>query len=266
MKPVRIYAVFLRQMYIIKNLPSRVVPYLLWAVLDIVLWGFITRYLNQVGGAAFSFTPVILGAVVFWDFMQRVQQGVTIPFLEDVWSHNLLNTFASPLKVGEYLSGFILASIVTSSFGLVILIILAELFFGLSMFALGAVFLPAVLVLFLFGIALGIVGASIVLRLGPWAEWFTWPIPAILSPIVGVFYPVSVLPQWVQYISHLLPPTGVFEAMRAVITNGQLDLALLAQSIALSCVYLLLAYILFIVTYRTVVRRGLIARYSAEGE
>lgn len=261
----RIRGVFLRQMYVIKNIPSRIVPYFLWAVLDIVLWGFITRYLNEVGGASFSFVPALLGAVVFWDFLQRVQQGLTIPFLEDVWSRNLINIFASPLTIGEYILGFVLTSTVTSAFGLAVMLVLAYMFFGLSMFTLGLALLPSLLILFLFGVALGIVGASIVLRFGPYAEWFVWPIPAVLSPFVGVFYPVSVLPQWMQAISHFLPPSGVFESMRSVITGGIFRADLLVQGAVLSLVCLVLAYAIFVYTYRIVVRKGLIARFSAEG-
>src|SRR3989344_2536000 len=262
----RVYGVYLRQMYVIKNIPSRVVPYMLWAVLDIVLWGFITRYLNEVGGASFSFVPALLGAVLFWDFLQRVQQGLTIPFLEDVWSHNLLNIFASPLKIGEYILGFIATSIVTSAFGLAVMVILAYALFGLSIFSLGVALLPFILVLFLFGLTLGIVGAAIVMRLGPYAEWFIWPIPAVLGPSVGAFYPVSIFPQWMQYVSTVLPPSGVFEAMRHIIAGGAFDASALSWSIALSLVYLALAFALFAFTYRVVVRKGLIARFSAEGE
>ena len=29
------------------------------------------------------------------------------------------------------------------------------------------------------------------LRLGPAAEWFIWPIPALISPFAGVFYPLT---------------------------------------------------------------------------
>ena len=253
-------------MYVIRNIPSRVVPYFLWAVLDIILWGFITRYLTQVGGSNFSLVPALLGAVVFWDFLQRVQQGLTIPFLEDVWAHNLLNIFASPLTITEYIFGFALNSTLTSTFGLVVMLALAYAVFGLSMLMLGLALFPFILVLFLFGLTLGIIGAAIVLRLGPYAEWFIWPIPAVLGPFVGVFYPVSVLPQWMQYVSHILPPSGVFEQMRNLIAGGVFNVEALMVSIALSLVYLVLAYLIFVYTYRVVVRKGLIARFSAEGE
>ena len=83
----------------------RVLPLFAWVAIDIVLWGFITRYLNTVAQAGFDFVPVLLGAVLLWDFFTRVMHGVSMAFLEDVWSRNFLNLFASPLTIGEYLGG-----------------------------------------------------------------------------------------------------------------------------------------------------------------
>ena len=117
---------------------------------------------------------------------------------------------------------------------------------------------------FLFGIALGIVACSFVLRFGPSAEWFVWPIPAILSPFAGVFYPISTMPTWIQWIAHLLPPMYVFEGMRTIITGGAMSLTSLVIGGVLAVIYVLAASFVFTRVYRNAVRTGLIARYSAE--
>ena len=57
------------------------------------------------------------------------------------------------------------------------------------------------------------------LRLGPASEWLIWPIPMIVSPFAGVFYPVAVLPGWMRAIAAVLPPSYVFEGMRAVVAG-----------------------------------------------
>ena len=150
----------------------------------------------------------------------RVMQGVTLAFFEDVWSRNFLNIFAAPVSVWEYVSGLVISSIATSSVGLMVMLVLASTVFGLSFFAYGIALIPFLLMLFLFGIALGILASAMVLRLGPASEWFVWPIPALISPFAGVFYPLSTLPQWMQYLSHLLPPSYVFEAMRGGYFRG----------------------------------------------
>jgi ABC-2 type transport system permease protein len=119
-------------------------------------------------------------------------------------------------------------------------------------------------VLFLFGIAAGIFGVAVVLRLGPAAEWLIWPIPALLSPFVGVFYPLATLPRWMQDIAHILPPSYVFEGMRAVVQGGTVSRFNLLLGAFLAILDVLLASWFFTRVYRHAVRTGLIARYSAE--
>ncbi len=211
MNAARIHSIVLRQLYLMRGSPARVLSLFVWVTVDIVLWGFVTRYLNSVSGAGFNFVPTLLGAVLLWDFCTRVTHGVTTAFFEDVWSRNFLNIFASPLSVGEYITGLALSSVATSAVGLAAMLLLATSVFGLSFFIYGATLLGFLFVLFLFGIAIGICGAAVVLRFGPASEWFVWPIPAMISPFVGVFYPLSTLPGWMQCLAHVLPPSYVFE-------------------------------------------------------
>jgi ABC-2 type transport system permease protein len=264
MRATRTAAVFLRQFYLLRGSAARVLPLFAWVAVDIVLWGFITRYLNTVASPGFNFVPALLGAVLLWDFFSRVMHGVTTAFLEDVWSRNFLNFFASPLKISEYLAGLVLSSVATSAVGLAVMLLLAAAAFGLSFAAYGLLLAPFLLVLFLFGVALGIVGAAVVLRLGPASEWFVWPLPALVSPFVGVFYPLSTLPAWMRGVAHALPPSYVFEGMRAVVSGGGASWATLGWGACLAAVYVLLACWFFARVHRHAVRTGLIARYSAE--
>ena len=264
MRMRRAAAVVLRQAYLLRGSMSRVVPMFAWVAIDIVLWGFITRYLNSVSAAAFDFVPVLLGGVLLWDFFGRVMHGVTMAFFEDVWSRNFLNFFASPLSIAEYLAGLVLSAIATSSVGLVTMLALAVAIFGLPFASYGAAALPFLLVLFLFGIALGIAGSALVLRLGPAAEWFVWPVPALLSPFVGVFYPLATLPSWMQALARTLPPSYVFENLRAVATGGPASATALVLATGLALLDILLACWFFKRIFGHAVRTGLIARYSAE--
>lgn len=260
----RTLAVVLRQAYLLRGSFTRVLPLFAWVAVDVVLWGFITRYLNAVSGSGVNFVTVFLGAVLLWDFFMRVMQGVTTAFFEDVWSRNFLNLFASPLSTAEYVGGLVLSSIATSSVGLLAMVVLAGAVFHLSFFAYGLPLIAFLLVLFLFGIALGVFASAMVLRLGPAFEWFVWPIPAMLSPFAGVFYPVDTLPAWMQVVAHALPPAYVFEGMRAIVAGRPVPAAYLAAGGALAVLYVLLAGGCFARTYRHAVRTGIIARYSAE--
>ena len=260
----RIFAVVLRQLYLMRGSLSRIFPLFAWVGIDMVLWGFLSKYLNTVSGSALNFVPVFLGAVLLWDFFTRVMQGVTMAFFEDVWSRNFLNLFATPLSVSEYVAGLVLCSVWSSVVGLFIMLLLATTVFGLSFFAYGIALVPFLAILFLFGIALGVLASASVLRFGPAAEWFVWPIPAMLAPFAGVFYPRAILPHWMRLASRALPPSYVFEGLRGITAHQAVsEMSLLAGTL-LAILYMGMAWWLFTRIYRRALRSGLIARYSAE--
>src|SRR5258705_10911242 len=260
----RVLAIVLRQLDLMRGSQARVLPLFAWVAIDIVLWGYITRYLNSVASAQIDFVPALLGAVLLWDFFSRVMQGVSTTFLEDVWSRNFLNLFATPLSIAEYVAGLVVSSILTSLIGLAVMLVLASAVFGLSFFSYGLLLVPFLLVLWLFGIALGIFASAVVLRLGPASEWFVWPVPALISPFAGVFYPIATLPSWMQALAHLLPPSYVFEGMRVILAGGAPSPGSLLVGASLAVFYILMAYTFFARVHRRAIRSGLIARYSAE--
>ncbi len=259
-----IAGILLRQLYLFRSSPVRLLPTFAWVAIDIVVWGFLTRYLNAVAGNHVNFVPALLGAVLFWDFFTRIMQGVTTAFLEDVWSRNFLNLFATPLSISEYVTGLVLTSVATSLIALAVMLVLATLVFGLSFISLGAMLIPFVLLLFLFGVALGVVASALVLRLGPASEWLVWPMPALLSPFVGVYYPLATLPVWMRDVGYLLPPSYVFEGMRALVNGQAFSASSLLIGGGLAILQVVLAGYFFARVFRYTVRTGLLARYSAE--
>jgi ABC-2 type transport system permease protein len=263
MRASRVLAVVLRQYYLIRGSLARLLPMVVWVAVDILLWGFLSRYLGEVTGGA-RFVSTLLGAVLMWDFFSRVMHGVSTAFLEDVWSRNFLNLFASPLTIGEYLLGLVITSLGTSMVGLVVMVVLAMSVFGLSYGVYGLAMAPFVLTLLLFGVALGIFGSGLVLRLGPASEWLVWPIPAVMSPFAAVFYPLATLPVWMRGVARVLPPSYVFEGMRGIVNGEGFSPGMLTIGLGLTVVHLVLACWFFTWTYRGAVRSGLIARYSAE--
>ncbi len=264
MKAHRVAAVVLRQVYLFRGSLTRLAPLVMWVTIDIVLWGFITMYFSSISDTSFDLGTVLLGAVLLWSFFGRIMYGISTAFFEDVWSRNFLNFFATPLSTAEYITGLIVTSMATGALALGIMFPLAMGIFGLSYAVYGIMLAPFLLVLLLFGVALGIFAISVVLRLGPAAEWFIWPVPGMLSPFVGVFYPLAVLPAPMQWIGYALPPSYVFEAMRGIVIEGSFPVEALVWSVTLACGYLLAAVAVFGATFRYAVRTGLLARYSAE--
>jgi len=259
-----IQGLLLRQLYLLRSSPARILPTVAWVAIDIVLWGFISRYLDQVSGARLNFTGQLLGAVLFWDFFSRIMQGVTTAFFEDVWSRNFLNVFAAPVSITQYVIALVITSLLTSVLGLMVMLMLSQAF-GLTQLTPWPLTIVFILILFAFGTALGIAACAIVLRLGPASEWLIWPIPALLSPFAGVFYPLSMLPTWMRAVGRILPPAYVFEELRGLLAGRALDYVSIGIACVLACLHILLAAWLFVRTYRYAVRHGLLARYSAEG-
>ena len=260
----RAFAITLRHLYLLRGSVSRVLPVFAWVTIDMILWGFITRYLASVSQPGAGIGTALLAAVVCWGFFGRVMQGVSMAFFEDVWSRNFLNIFTTPLTIAEYISGLALSSVFTSLIALAVLLVMSSWLFDLSLLTHGPAMASLLLTLFLFGIALGIASCTLVLRFGPPAEWFIWPIPAVMAPFVGVFYPLSILPGWMRLIGHLLPPSYVFAHLRALIGGAKVPIAATLPALGFAALWLILAGLLFGRVYRSVMRSGLIARYSAE--
>ncbi len=267
MDPSKIYAIFIRQFFLIKNNPTRLANTFLWLVIDVTEWGFISKYLATLGYATFGYVSVILGAVILMQFMTRIQQGIMAFFLEDIWTQNFINYFASPLKVSEYVAGLILSSIATAIIGFMIMIGIAGLAFGYNLFEIGFLLLPFMTVLFIFGMAVGIFVAGVIFRFGPSAEWAGWPIPIVLSLFSGVFYPISTLPTFMRAFAALLPSSYVFESMRGMIAgqlSGQSLVLNLGIAGVLAAVYFFAAYWFFVRIYRYNLKHGTIARFNSE--
>lgn len=260
----RVYTIFLRQFLLLKRSPWRIFALFYWTTMELVLWGVLTVYLHRVGGAEFSFITFFIGAIIFWNFLVRMQHGISISFLEDVWVRNFMNLFSSPLTVSEYVAGLMLTSIFTTFVSVLFMVILAWLLFAYNIFQFGLLLIPFIGILFMFGWALGVVTTAIILRLGPSSEILAWSIPALLLPLAGVFYPVSTLPDLLQPVAALLPPTHVFEGMRNVVIAGAFDSGRLLVSFFLSLAFFIAAYWFLLRSYRFVLRKGLFTRFMTE--
>ncbi len=267
MRLTRIFAIFLRQLFLLKSNPTRLSSIFLSLIVNILQWGFISEFLSSLGESTFSFITVILGAIILWEFLSRTQQGIMRGFLEDIWTQNFINYFASPLEIKEYLGGLVLNSVATSISGFWIMVLIAGLAFGYSILKIGLLLLPFMFILFIFGIAMGIFVSALIFRLGPSGEWLGWPLPLVLSIFSGVYYPVSTLPSALQMVAKLMPPCYVFESIRSILSTGTISGGLVINLLAgglLTMVYLLVVYKFFIRIYRYNLKSGAIARFNAE--
>lgn len=258
----RIWALMSRHFYVIRRNPMRVAELVYWPLLDLLIWGFLSMYLGKLGPAtgATNFLAFFLGGLILWDLLFRAQQGVSIAYLEEVWSRNLLNLFVSPLSVGEFLTATMLISLSKLALSTVLMSILAALFYGFNILILGWSLLPFVVALLLMGWALGIFTTGVVLRFGQGAESLAWVLAFLFQPLSAVFYPVSVLPAFLQPVALALPSSHIFEGMRAVIQSGTVPLHHLAWAFGLDVAYAAGAIAFFYWNFGVVKERGLLAK------
>src|SRR3989344_2671106 len=237
MKFHRIKALVIRHLYLYKRSVPRIMDLFYWPVMEVLVWGFLSLYIDKLNISGFNAVTFLLGAIIFWDLLNQSQKAISIAFLEELWEKNLLNIFVAPLRISEFISATALLGFVRLLIVAFVLIVLAFLFYHFNLFMFGFALIPLVLNLFFFGWTLGLFTTAIILRYGSSAQILAWGFIALIQPFSAVFYPVSVLPQALQYVAYALPSTYVFEGMRTVLQAGALPLAPLLLAIGLNVLY-----------------------------
>jgi ABC-2 type transport system permease protein len=258
----RVGAVMLRQAFLYKRTFHRWVDIIYWPTIDLLLWGFITLYLQRRPSGISNPAAFFLGALILWDILFRAQQSVSVGFLEDVWSRNLLNMFATPIRPLEYLAGSVATGAIRVVIGAGIAIVLALAFYDFNFFSIGLPLIPFLLNLAAMGWAIGILTTAVILRFGEGAEVLAWALAFLFQPISAVFYPVAVLPIGLEVVAHAVPASHVFQGMRQVIAGGAFPSRELMWATALNVIYLVVSWMFFRWTFAIVRERGLLARFG----
>ncbi|SME92368.1 ABC-2 type transport system permease protein [Tistlia consotensis] len=254
----RVGAMVLRHLYLMRSSWPRVVELAYWPTIQMVIWGFVTLYLLQSSSVIANAAGVLVTAVILWDVLFRGQLGFTLSFIEEIWSRNLGNLAVSPLRPHELLVALTVMSFLRTLIGVLPATGLAILFYGISIYDLGLPLVAFVACLLVMSWALGMLVSSLILRVGQGAENVAWLAIFLLAPISSVYYPVSVLPPWLQAIAWCFPMTPTFEGMRAILIHGTFRPDLLVQALALDGVYLAIGAAVFLYTFRVARRHGLL--------
>lgn len=265
MNPRVIHALVLRYLYLYARAPIRLVELAFWPFVHLLVWGFLTKYLqNNTNGDFPATITFLLGAVILWDILFRSQQGVAIFFLEDVWTRNLLNIFSAPVRTSDYLLSTFTVGFLRAAFTVTLLCILSATLYSFNITTLNWYVIPFFANLMIFGWALGMISTALILRWGPAAESLAWAVPFMIQPFAAVFYPVSELPQWLQWFAWALPCSHIFEGMREVLKTGSLSGYNLLWATSLNILYLLAAGALFVKVTNVARQRGLLTRFVSQ--
>jgi len=254
--PRRVAAMVLRYWYLLRSSFARLIELIYWPTVQMLMWGFLQTYLAGQTSLYARAGGVLIGAVMLWDVLFRGQLGFSISFLEEMWSRNLGNLMISPLRPAEFVAALMVMSIIRLAIGMVPVTLLAIWFFGFNLWGLGIALAAFFANLMFTGWAVGIFVSGLVLRNGLGAETFAWSIMFLFLPLTCVYYPVAVLPAWLQTVAWSLPPTYVFEGMRALLFEHTFRVDLMIQALALNAVMFSLAVLAFLALLASARRNG----------
>lgn len=255
----RIWALILRQVYVLWRSWTRITDLFYWPVVDLFFFGFLSVYLGQseqIPRAA----GLLVGALILYDIFFRVQQGISVSFLMELWARNLVNLFVTPLTVLEFLAAMMVWGVMKILITVTLMSSLALVLWHFNIFTLGLSLIPFVSALILFAWAVGMVTTAIILRYGQAAETLAWSLAFLFQPFGAVFFPLSTYPPWLARILVVLPLTHVFEGMRAVLAGRPVPVAAMAHAFAWDVVYLVLSFIFFGYMFGLARRHGLLLK------
>jgi ABC-2 type transport system permease protein len=241
----RIWAMVLRYWYLTKSSGPRILELVYWPTVQMSIWGFIQTFLAQQTDYFSQAFGILLGAVMLWDVLLRGQLGLSLSFFEEVWSRNLGHLMVSPLRPFELIAALMATSMAKTLLGMVPTTFLAMWFFGFNIYSLGLGLAAFFLNLIIFGWAIGLVVSGLVLRYGQGAENLAWGLTFAIAPLCGVYYPLTILPQPMQWLGQILPPAYIFEGMRSILINHQFEVDMLIRATGLNVLWLTIATALF---------------------
>ena len=262
-QPIAIYRIstmLLRYLYLLKSSWIRILELAYWPTMQMIMWGFLNQYLMSAESSVIKIAGMLIAAVLLWDVMFRSNIGVAVSFLEEMWSRNLAQLFASPLRPYEWALSLLFISLVRTIIGVIPAAILAIPFYSYSIFDMGIPLIAFFMNLMIFGGAIGLVVSALVLRYGMGAESLAWVGIFLVAPISGIYYPISILPEWLQPIAWALPSAHIFEGMRAVLAEDVFRAELLINAIMLNVLYIAAGFTIFLYVFRLARIKGFLVQ------
>jgi ABC-2 type transport system permease protein len=256
MKIRRILSLMLRHFYLIKASLPRIVDLIYWPTVQIILWGFVSKFFTMHSSYFNNTAGIILSAAILYDFLFRSSISYNMLFLEEIWSRNLINLFVSPIKISEIVIALTCTALLRTMIGLVPAVLIAIPLFGISLLELGYPLILLLLSLYIFGITLGLLVTAGLVRFGPSFENIAWASLFFIAPIGCIYYPVEILPNWLQPIALALPLAHIFEETRSILITNTVHYTNIYYALMLNMIYLFLAICTFYYSFKTAKIKG----------
>ena len=252
----RIYGLFLRHFFLIKGSFPRILDLIYWPSIQIMLWGFISKFFSTYSDYYNNTVGVILTCAILYDFLFRSSISFNMLFLEEIWSRNFTNLFIAPLKISEIITSLVATALIRTLIGLVPAILITSPLFGISILELGIPLFFLFLSLYIFGITLGLFVSSGLLRYGPAFENIAWSSLFLLAPLGCIYYPIEILPEIFQNIARGLPLVYIFEEARSILVTNVVNYENIKNAFMLNSLYLFLGIFLFYYSFAQARKKG----------
>ena len=252
----KIFALSLRHVYLIKGSFPRILDLIYWPTIQIFLWGFISKFFTLNSTLYENTIGVILSAAILYDFLFRSSISYNMMFLEEIWSRNFTNLFIAPIKLSEIIAALTFTAIFRTLIGLVPAALLAIPFFGVSIFKIGTPLIFLLITLYIFGVTLGLLVTAGLVRFGPSFENIAWASLFFLAPLGCIYYPIEILPSWLQIVAKVLPLVHIFEEMRNILIYDIINYSEIIKAILISLIYFIFGVIIFYLSYNGAKNRG----------
>ena len=252
----RIYGLFLRHMYLIVGSIPRIIDLIYWPTIQLLLWGFISKFFTLNSDYYNNTVGVILTAAILYDFLFRSSISYNIMFLEEIWSRNFTNLFITPIKKIEIIISLTLTAIIRTLIGLLPVSIFAIPLFGVSIYEIGIILFILLINLHIFGITLGILVSSGLIRFGPAFENIAWATLFLLAPLGCIYYPIEILPNWLQLVTKALPLVYIFEEVRNILINQTYSVIKIVKATMITFLYFSTAVFIFCIAFEKSREKG----------
>jgi ABC-2 type transport system permease protein len=252
----RIWAMILRYLYTTRD-PTRITEFIFWPAIDIGFLGLLGFWVGSSGNELSHIVSAIVSGLILWQVTFRAHFEIAVNVIDEFWEQNLVNLIATPLKNSEWIFSMMFSGFLKAIFTLLFGGLVGWLFFKVNIFNLGWQLVPFICLCILSGWAIGFLAAGIIIYKGPRLSQLPWVVITIAALFSTIYYPLSILPGWMQTIALWFPMTYVFEGMRELLTTGSITTHYLAMSLLLNGVYLLTSIGFFLLMFEASRKKGL---------
>jgi ABC-2 type transport system permease protein len=177
-------------------------------------------------------------------------------FLEEIWSRNFTNLFITPIKKSEIITSLTITAIIRTLIGLVPVSLFAIPLFGVSIYEIGFILFVLLVNLHIFGITLGIFVSSGLIRYGPAFENIAWATLFLLAPLGCIYYPIGILPDWLQSVAKSLPLVYIFEEVRNILIYQTYSVINIFIATMITFIYFSVAVFIFCIAFEKSREKG----------